>query len=228
MFRSTSNTSRPPAFGQDHEIHIEGYKKKRIAEGVTIRLNRELVAFGLCFYHCIELEKFDGPNPLKKIKLPFLEKDQRDEEPRYLNGEEQTGLIDASNEPLKTIVIAGLNGGFRAVAELLPLRWSSVDYEKREIVVESNYSKNHRRRSVAMNSVLYQAMLDHWSDQRTGNQTIMFLFLDEERPSSRFGPSSKQPAGGQASEMTSARIHSDTPGLQRSSGLASTLRHFGG
>ena len=47
------------------------------------------------------------------------------------------------------------------MAELIPLQWGSVDFEERRIVVESNYSKNHRRRAVPMTTVLYRAMCVH-------------------------------------------------------------------
>ncbi len=140
---------------------IDGYKRKRMASGVTIRPNRELVALRALFYYCIEVGLYEGENPLRKIKLPFKERDQREEEPRFLSDDEQGRLIDSSAEPLRTIVIAGLNGGFRVNAELLPLKWGAVDFDQKRIVVESNYSKNHRRRSVPMNSTLFDAMVAH-------------------------------------------------------------------
>ncbi len=148
---------------------VQTYKKRGKTQTVTIRLNRELVALRTLFYKCAELGKFEGPNPLKKVVLPFKERDERGEEFRTLDQDERGRLTGACNEPLRTIVVTGLHAGLRTVNETLPLKWKHIDFEKRRIIVESYTSKSKRRRAVPMTSVLYGAMCAHRDRSGTTN-----------------------------------------------------------
>jgi len=135
---------------------VEKYKAARKGDA-AVRVNRELTTLKVIFNRCAEWGSFEGPNPVRKIKqLP-----ESRGRLRFLDHDEETRLLEACREPLRTIVLLGIHAGLRLTAEALTLRWASVDLSGRRLYVEGAYAKNHETRSVPLNRVLLEALTAH-------------------------------------------------------------------
>lgn len=143
--------------GDIHAFHIEKFKQARKADGAPVRANRELQTLKALFNRCIEWGKFAGENPVRGVKR-FQETRGR---LRFLSEEEEQRLLDASDEPLRTMLLLGTQAGLRIQAEVLSLRWSSIDLDHARLHVEEAYAKNHETRMVPMNRVVRDALSAH-------------------------------------------------------------------
>jgi integrase len=86
---------------------------------------------------------------------------QPDPRIRFLEWEEEARLLAAAEEPLRTIILCGVDAGFRLAAEALTLRWSGVDFRLGLLTVEAAYSKNGKTGTVPMTDRLRDALLKH-------------------------------------------------------------------
>lgn len=81
-----------------HPFLIEKYKQKRLKEGVPVGVNRELSLLKNLFNRCIEWAKFEGENPVRKIKHVRETRGRT----RFLNFDEEDRLLAAATEPTRT------------------------------------------------------------------------------------------------------------------------------
>jgi len=126
-----------------NNIHIEYYKKNRLADGVThATINRELACLRSIFNKAIEWKVLTQNPP--KILL-YKENNQR---VRYLTEEEATLLINLAPEPLKSIIVVALNTGMRR-GEILNLKWEDIDI--REKVLTLQETKGGGKRHILKN-----------------------------------------------------------------------------
>jgi integrase len=72
---------------------------------------------------------------------------------RILDVDEETRLLAAANEPLRSLILLGLHTGLRIKAEALTLKWSSIDLKRGRLTVEAAYAKNGRTRIVPLDSI---------------------------------------------------------------------------
>jgi len=138
-----------------HEITplvVEEYKSKRVQEVSAASVNRSLTTLKSLFNRAIDWGKFDGENPVRKVKF-FKEENHR---LRYLEKEEIVKLLSVCRGYLKPIVIVALNTGMRR-GEILPLKWSDIDF-KRGIIHLLN-TKNSDARQIPMNELLKTTLI---------------------------------------------------------------------
>lgn len=77
---------------------------------------------------------------------------------RYLDQDEENSLLAKAEEPLRTIILAGIHAGLRIRSEALTLRWADVDLKRGLLTVQAAYAKSGESRTVPVNSVLRQAL----------------------------------------------------------------------
>jgi integrase len=110
---------------QIHPFLVEKHKQKRITDGSPVSFNHELTCLTSIFYKCMDWGKFEGDNPVRKNKVQKLEESKG--KLRYLTHDEEARLLAVTREPLRTIILLGINTGLRIKAEALTLRWENVD-----------------------------------------------------------------------------------------------------
>lgn len=131
---------------------LERYKQERMKSGVRVRQNRELAVFGNLVNRMREFKKYEGETPTAtKVKEP-------QNRTRYLEPEEEAAILRATDEPVRTVILVGINTGLRIKAEVLHLRWADVDLKRGMLTVQAAYAKNGTTRSVPLNSVVREAL----------------------------------------------------------------------
>jgi len=138
------------ALDQIHPFLIEKHKKMRIEKGAAVSANRELAVLKALFNRCIAWKKYDGVNPVKEVKMLREPKGRL----RYLDPEEELKLLNAANEPLKTIIQVGIHTGLRIQSEALTLRWEDIDFKHGLLTVRAAYAKSGESRAVNLNSTV--------------------------------------------------------------------------
>ncbi len=106
------------------------------------------------FNRCLDWGKCEGPNPVRTVKLL---KETRGRE-RYLEPEEEARLLAAASEPLRTIILTGIDAGLRIQAEALTLRKEDVDLRCNLLTVQAAYAKSGEKGTVPLNSGLRQTL----------------------------------------------------------------------
>jgi integrase len=144
---------------------------RQALRGAPIRVNRELAVMKVLFNKCISWGVFEGENPVCKVKFKKEDKTRW----RFLEQEEADRLLAACSEPLRTLVLVGVHTGLRIQAEALQLRWTSVDLKRGILTVESAYSKNHRSRTIPLNSTVLSALANL---QQTAKGDLVFAKAD--------------------------------------------------
>ncbi len=139
--------------------------------GAPIRVRRELAVMKVLFNKMIAWGLFEGLNPACQVKFKQEEKTRF----RFLEAEETDRLLSACSEPLKTLVLVGINCGLRIQAEALQLRWEDVDLRRGLLTVQAAYAKNGKMRSVPLNSIV-RAALEQL--QRTAKGSLVFSRSD--------------------------------------------------
>jgi integrase len=110
--------------------------------------------------------KVIGSNPLAGIEpIP----DDKPKEGRALDPEEVDQLLSVSPPHWRNVWYAFLVTGLRAT-ELASLRWSDIDWEHREIVVQRDVAKNHRPRRIPIDNELWAIL-----KERRGQGEYVFL-----------------------------------------------------
>jgi integrase len=138
---------------------IERYKTSRISDGVKVStINRELTTLSAAINFGRDILKWDIDNPVKGRK--FREPDGRT---RWITHEEADKLIkvveNSGQAPhMSDFLRLALNTGCRC-GEMLGLEWSRVDLHSKLILLESEHTKNKKRRSVPLNKEAYSAII---------------------------------------------------------------------
>jgi integrase len=140
--------------GEISAFDLERYKRGRIDAGVTVMVNRELACLRALYNRCAEWGKYDGANPAARVK-PLRESRGR---LRFLEPAEEMALLEATSEPLHTMVLVGTNAGLRLLSEAVELRWADVDLARGILTVPAAYAKSGKTRSVPMNRGLRAAL----------------------------------------------------------------------
>ncbi|HZI19384.1 MAG TPA: site-specific integrase [Pyrinomonadaceae bacterium] len=99
---------------------------------------------------------------------------------RILTFEEERRLLDACTgrrEHLRLIIIAALETGMRR-GELLKLKWSDIDFERRIILVRAFNTKTMRAREVGISSRLCVELEQAWQASQKGTDALVFGISD--------------------------------------------------
>lgn len=138
-----------------HEIDVQSIEKFKMERGKEVcpgTVNRALTCLKSLFNRAIDWGKFDGENPVRKVKL-FPENNART---RFLEKEEIARLLSKCNDCLRPIVILALNTGMRK-SEILNLKWHDVDFERG--IIHLTRTKNNERREVPINESVKAALI---------------------------------------------------------------------
>jgi len=130
-----------------HEIDtmmVEQFKRQRMQEVKPASVNRALSLLKCLFYRAIDWDKFEGKNPVKKVKLL----NEGNGRLRYLEQEEIARLISNCEGNLKSIVILAVNTGMRR-GEIFDLKWHDIDF--RRSIIHLYKTKNKEKREVFLN-----------------------------------------------------------------------------
>ena len=136
---------------------VERYKRARVAAGVTVMVNRELACLKALYNRCREWEKYEGENPVARVKL-LRESPGR---LRFLEAGEETALLAAAGEPHRTMILVGIYAGLRLLSEALTLRWADVDLKRGLLTVQAAYAKSGKTRTVPLNALLRHSLRAH-------------------------------------------------------------------
>ena len=140
---------------------IERHKHARKAS--PVRANRELQTLRRIFYWCMAQEPplYEGINPLRKSldkQRPVSFFEESEGNTRHLDAEEEARLLAAAPEPIRSMIVIGINCGLRLSSEGLTLRWDAIDLVKRRLTILNAYSKNKRSRVIPLNSFALDAL----------------------------------------------------------------------
>jgi len=130
---------------------VEKYKRHRLAKVSKSTVNRELACFKHIFKKANEWGKTDR-DPTRAVRLLKTPPPRI----RYLEVEEINALYSACSPFLKPIILVAVNTGMRK-GELLNLKWSDLDFEKRLIYLSD--TKGAARREVPMNDIVHDTVL---------------------------------------------------------------------
>ena len=158
------------SLSQIQSFAIAAHKKRR--QESPVRANRELQLLRRIIYWCMgqKTPLYDGLNPLKRSKdnqdsVRFYE--ESDGKNIYLEPEQSARLINAANEPIKSMIVLALNTGVRLASEGLTLEWDAVDFRRQTITIRNAYAKNKQERMIKLNSPALQT-LQHLKEAAKG------------------------------------------------------------
>lgn len=138
---------------QLHEVtalDIESFKAARVKEVSKSRVNRNLDLVKKLFSIAVDWQYLEE-SPARKVKrFPVFNVKER-----ILDQGEQARLLEASAPHLKPVLIALLNTACRK-AEVLTLKWSQIDLERKTIRIER--TKSGKDRIIPVNSVLFNLL----------------------------------------------------------------------
>ncbi len=130
---------------------IEAYKAKRVKDGLKPRsINKELAILRFMLNKAVEW-KYLKDTPYKKIRMLK----PANNPVKFLTTEEIDKLMECASIWLKPILIVLRNTGLRT-HELLNLRFSDINWDKKTLLVRSEKTNNFR--VIPMNEELYLVM----------------------------------------------------------------------
>ena len=133
--------------GQISPFLIEKYKAGRVKDGANVALNRELSVLKNLFNSCKDRRKFEGDNPVSRVKMVKESKGSV----RFLEPAEAQQLLHNASEPLRTIILTGIYSGVRVKSEALTLRKSDVDLKRGLLTVRDVFAKTGETRTLPIN-----------------------------------------------------------------------------
>lgn len=145
--------------------------RKQAQHGAPVRVNREVGLVKNLFNRMIAWGLYEGLNPAVAVKLRREPKTRL----RWLEQAEESRLLSACAEPLKTLILVGTNCGLRIQSEALQLRWEDIDLRRGLLTVAAAYAKNGRTRVIPMNKPVREALANL---QKTAKGDLVFARVD--------------------------------------------------
>jgi len=140
------------------EIHTEDlatHKTKRLNAGLAMATVNHELKFMRALFNWGKKRGYVDDNPVSGSGL--VEKENNGTH-RYLEETEVKWLLAQCKGPLKPLVIAALETGFRA-DELRNLKWRQVDFKQGKVICLSIYAKNGETCSVPLSKKLHETLL---------------------------------------------------------------------
>ena len=148
---------------------IENYKQKRLESVSPTTLNIELRSLKSTFNSAAKWGLLQE-NPFRKVSL--LKVPQKP--PIYLTKEDFKKLMGVVKEPLlRDVFLFAVLTGFRK-GEILNLKWSGVDLQKRQVTIENSdgfTTKSGKSRTVPLNDAVFE-MLSKRDAERNGCEYV--------------------------------------------------------
>lgn len=76
---------------------------------------------------------------------------------RFLYSDEEARLLQATREPIRTLILVGIYAGLRIESEALTLQWDDVDFKNNTLTVQAAYAKRGECRTIPINHLLREA-----------------------------------------------------------------------
>jgi integrase len=162
--------------GDIDPLSVERHKRTRIKAKAPIAANRELATLRALINKARTWGLYEGGNPVSEVKIPR----ERPGRLRFLDAAEETALLDAAEEPFRTVILVGVHAGLRIQAEALTLQWADVNLERALLTVQAAYAKNGEMRTVPLNSTLLGAL--RALRDRAGDAPHVFTRRDKKTP----------------------------------------------
>jgi len=140
--------------GRISSFDVERHKRTRADAGARIQANRELAVLKTLFNRAKAWGLYEGENPVLGVRM--LEEPKR--RLRYLEAKEESTLLEVAPEPLRSLIVIGVNTGLRIAAEALPLKWEDVDLSRGILTVQAAYAKNGQTRNIPLNTRAHQTL----------------------------------------------------------------------
>jgi integrase len=137
-----------------HEINALTVKKFMNERSKTVEpatVNRAVSCLKSLFNRAIEWEKFEGKNPVSKVKM-LKEPNGRTV---YLEKEEISLLLSACSDSFRPIVLFAIHTGMRK-GEILNLKWTDVDFKTETIYLLK--TKSGKPREIPMNNTVIELL----------------------------------------------------------------------
>jgi len=154
FFGSRKLSEISPFLIEKYKLKTIGAGKRRKADG-KVMVNRDTSVLSNIINRCIDWGKHEGPNPLRKVKK-FKESKGN---VRFLTEEEERALLNAADEPMRTMILTGIYSGARLASEALTLTWDNIDFKNGFLTILDAYAKNGETRTVPLELGLADALL---------------------------------------------------------------------
>jgi len=183
---------------RDKLLNTKGHNVERRSNATV---NRYMTALGNAFTVATNEWEWLQENPMRKIsKLP-----ESRGRVRFLDDEERERLLEAckvsTNPQLHTLVVLALSTGARH-GELINLRWSDVDLQRRVITLHD--TKNKERRLLPLAHYALQLMEAH---SKVRNITSDFVFPSPSNPQRSWDSRSAWEAALKRANIDNFRFH---------------------
>jgi integrase len=147
---------------------IHAYRELRLDQGVTARtVNREVGTIGNMFNKAVKWKRI-ADNPIAGVTpLPHVElaKDRRS-----LTLDEVQAIFSASPDRLRPVWRMLMGTGIRK-GELVKLRFSDIDFDRRPITISAQIAKNKKAREIPLDDQMI-AMLDELRDMADHREPV--------------------------------------------------------
>jgi len=117
---------------------ISAYKVVRRSEGVTPRtINYELTTMNHAYSLAVKEWEWVKDNPVKRVRMERVNNTIE----RWLSEEEEERLLMASPQWLQDVIVFAIHTGLRQ-SELLDLKWSQLNLERRTMTIHKQKNGN--------------------------------------------------------------------------------------
>jgi integrase len=146
---------------------IEDYKRLKTKEvNKPASINKDLPFVRHLFNYAKRCNKFFANNPVSISGLLPV----NNQKTRILTPEEETLVLDNSEEPLKSMIQLALLG--LRLNSIRTLKWHCVDFSANTITIDAVYSKNKRTQTIPINTTVRTVLLE--AKLRCGNSEYVF------------------------------------------------------
>ncbi len=205
----------------DIQSWVNGLSKKKLSAS---SINRSYRCLHNCLNSAVAKDLIDR-SPCRGVDVP---RPKQDSEFDILSLDEVSKVLDAADEPERTLIAVLAYGGLR-LAEALGLKWKDVDYENRCMRIERTYNQfgwgtpktDTSRRAVPLSSTLAE-ILSTYKDSRKQAGPDDVVFCHESKRD--------EDEGDEPNPLDPSNVRRDFNAALKSAGIRHvslhSLRHF--
>jgi integrase len=153
---------------------IEEFKNKRLTVDKVKKgtVDKELSLFHTIFKKAIQWGKYVGKNPLKQVSKFNIDNTRSG----WFDDKRYKLLFAELPEHVKPIAELIKNTGLRTT-ECLNLKWETVDFKNRVIILEGINTKNKKINHVYLNNTALEVLKEQWEIHKK-NKDIPYVFFN--------------------------------------------------